>query len=72
VVNVKQNEQNPEGKEVLAAAIIKISEAADKLRKSGLNEKAIMILLHHETRVSQRDIKAVLSGLALLRKQYCA
>jgi hypothetical protein len=62
---------NPEPKEVLAAAIIKIGEAADSLRKSGLNEEAITILLHAKTNVPKRDIKLILDGLRRLRGWYC-
>ncbi len=48
---------------VLAGQISKISEAMQALLKSGLNEEAIVILLHHDTRVAQRDIRRILQGL---------
>ena len=61
----------PESKEVLADAIVKIGEAANQLRKSGLNEKAIVVLLSHKTKISMSDIRAVLNGLRQLRAWYC-
>lgn len=61
----------PESTEVLASAIVKIGEAAEALRKSGLNEKAIVVLLAHETKVGMNDIRTVLAGLRQLRAWYC-
>ena len=61
----------PETTEVLAAAIVRIGEAAEQLRKSGLNERAIVVLLHDGTKVGMSDIRAVLNGLRQLRGWYC-
>ena len=61
----------PETKAVLAEAIVRIGEAAEALRASGLNEKAIVVLLNYATKVSQRDIRLILDGLRQLRGWYC-
>lgn len=68
---VVKDTENPEPRELLAAAIIKISEAADALRKSGLNEDAITVLLHAKTLVPKRDIKLIFDGLRRMRGWYC-
>jgi len=41
------------------------------LNKSGLNEEAIVILLHAKCGVSKVDIRKVLNGLRQLRGWYC-
>ncbi len=61
----------PESKEILAEAIVNIGEAMKKLQESGLNKKAIVILLHAKTRISQKDITTVLDGLKQLKGWYC-
>lgn len=61
----------PESKEMLASAIVKISEGFTALQSSGLNHDAIIVLLHDQTRLPKRDIKLVLNGLRKLRAWYC-
>lgn len=70
-VKVKKSEKNPETKEILAEAIVRISEGFEKLSKSGLNKRAIVILIQAETRLPQRDINAVLDALPRLQGWYC-
>jgi len=70
-VAVTQNEEKPVPKEILAEAIVKISAAAEALQRSGLNEHAIVTLLAHSTKLSRRDIEAVLRGLRELKSDYC-
>ena len=69
-VKVVQEVDAPVEKEVLAEAIIKISAAAEALRKSGLNEKAIIVLIADKTKFSKNTIRTVLDGLADLRRTY--
>lgn len=61
----------PESKEILAEAITRISESFAKLSASGLNQNAIIVLLHDHTKISKRDIKLVLDSLTRLRGWYC-
>jgi hypothetical protein len=61
----------PTDNETLAEAIVKISAGFDHLSKSGLNRKAIVILLNDWTGVGKRDIERVLAGLGDLSKVYC-
>lgn len=71
MVTVTQNPEKPVEPEVLAEAITRISKGFDALRKSGLNKKAIVVLLHDSTRVAKRDIETVLVGLENLSRNYC-
>jgi len=61
----------PETKEILAKAIVSIGKAADKLLLSGLNKRAVLVLLQAETKLPQRDIKIVLEALPKLEQWYC-
>lgn len=70
-VTVKKNDQQPESKEILAEAIIRIGESLNTLQKNGLNRKAIEILIHAQTKVAMRDIRTVLDALPRLRGWYC-
>lgn len=49
-----------------------ISGKVDALLKSGINKKAVIILLCHETKLSQRDVKKVLEELASLAKNFAS
>jgi hypothetical protein len=69
VVKVKKSEP-PESKEILAAAITRISESFAKLAESGLNREAIIILIHDRTKISKRDIRIILDSLTRLRGWY--
>lgn len=47
-----------------------ISGKMDALLKSGINKKAVIILLCHGTKLPQRDVRKVLEELALLQKNF--
>lgn len=70
-ISVKKNEQQPESKEILAEAIVRIGKAFEDLQKSGLNKRAILVLVQAETKIAMRDIKAVIDALPRLRGWYC-
>lgn len=61
----------PESKEILAEAIVNIGNASKKLLASGINKKAVIILLQAQTKVPQRDIRLVLDALPQLERWYC-
>ena len=70
-IKVKKSEP-PESTEILAEAIVRIGDAMNKLTKdSGLNERAIIILIQAETKLARRDIVVVLNALKRLRGWYC-
>jgi len=71
-VAIVQDPEAPIEQPVLAAAIIRLSQAAQKLaRESGLTQRAVVILLQHSTKLSQRDIRVVLDGIEQLQRDYC-
>lgn len=70
-VKVKKSVENPETTEILAAAITRIGEGMTKLLASGVNTNAIVVLLHYETKISQRDIRAIFNALGRLKGWYC-
>ncbi len=54
----------------LAANIRKLGEGMEKLLASGLNRKAVVVLLKDHTSVPQRTINVILDGLQELAKKY--
>lgn len=70
-IKVVKNAEKPESKEILAEAIVRIGAALDALSKSGLNERAIVVLIQAETKISLRDIRDVLGALRKLKGWYC-
>jgi len=69
-VRVKKSDP-PESTEILAASIVRISNALTKLYKSGLNKNAIVILIQAQTKLPKRDINAVLDAQKRLASWYC-
>jgi len=80
-IKVVKSKENPEPTQVLAEAIIKISESMERLSKtSGLNQKALIILIqaHCETvwisgtrkKPSQGEIKVILESMRTLKGWY--
>ncbi len=56
--------------QILADAIVKVSNAADLLLRSELTEKALLILLSHSSGVPQKTVKIVLQSARDLAKDY--
>ncbi len=69
-VRVKKSDP-PESTEILADSIVRISIALDLLAESGLNHKAIVILIQAYTKLAKRDIEAVLDAQKRLAGWYC-
>ena len=74
-IKVIKNQENPETPEILAEALIKISDAMDKLRqKGGLDDDAISALVVNmkgmSGNVSKTDVRLVMDGLARLKSYY--
>jgi hypothetical protein len=66
------NSMEPPSQQTLVEAIVAISQAIEKLAKSGLNRKAILILVSASSGVGKRDCEYVLNHLLLLKKNYLA
>jgi hypothetical protein len=62
------NEQS--SAELIAQSITKVAYGFDRLNRSGLSLKAILLLLSHSSGVSQRDVKKVLQSMGSLKRDY--
>lgn len=56
--------------ESLSKAIIRLSDTSNAILNSGLNEKALIALLHDDTGISKRTIGKVLMSMRELRANY--
>lgn len=70
-MKIINNEENPVEKEILAEAIVRMSEGVQKLSKNGLNKKAIIILIQDQTKFSKREIESVIDAIGQLQRLYC-
>lgn len=68
-INITQGD-DVVSKDVLAASICKLSDSVNQLLVSGLNEKAIIVLLQDSTGCSKRTIKTVIESMGQLRADY--
>ena len=71
MVQIKKSEDVPEPDTILAEWILDISNSMSKLESSGLNKKAIIVLVHDDCKVSKKVIAQVLNSLESLRQNYC-
>ncbi len=72
-IKIKKNEENPESKEVLAEAIIKIASGFEQLLNTQLKEQAIVQLLMGMSGmagVSKSQITLILGNLKRLKAWY--
>src|SRR5271170_1065210 len=67
---VVQSEEAPVEKEVLATAIVSISDTVKKLYDSGLNRRAVVALIADDTKLGKGTIEAVRDSLVDLCKAY--
>lgn len=70
-IKIVKNKVKPESTEILAEAVIRIGENFEKLQKNGLNTRAVVALIYDYTKISKRDIQAVLDSLAKMKGWYC-
>lgn len=69
-IKIKSNDENPEPVEIIAKAIIDISVAFERIKNSRLSQKALVLLIQDQTRISQRDIIAILDIVPKLKDIY--
>lgn len=68
---VTQKENEPEVPvEIIAQSIQEIATKWRQIRRSQLNEHALIILLHHATKIPQVYIRVLLNNLDNLEKLY--
>lgn len=60
----------PPAPEVLAQSIVEISAAMKRLFSTRLTQKTLELLISHSAKVSQRDVRAVLSAIYYLERDY--
>jgi len=60
----------PTERAILADSILKLSRGMEKLTSSGLNDFALETLLQATSKVNRTDIRAVLSALKNLERDY--
>lgn len=61
---------NIEDVKKISQGIIHVSRAMKELQNGALTEEAILILVAHRTKMSQKAIKKVLAGLSQLEELY--
>lgn len=72
-IKIKKNEERPEAVEVLAQSIIQVAEGFEKLQKTPLTQRAIIVLLQDgigQGKISKQQIKLVLDNLPRLKAWY--
>lgn len=67
-VTVKLNETNPEPVEIIASGILTIASAMKAVNASRLSRKAIVGLIHLESKLPRRDIEIVLNNMDNLER----
>lgn len=71
-VRIKQDGASPVVKEVLAKSIVELSRAARDLQKrSGLSDRALVILLSESSKCSRPAVKQVLDALRSFERDWC-
>jgi hypothetical protein len=69
---IVQDAKLPVEKAVLAKSIVDLSRAAQRLSSaSGLNDRALVILLAESAKVGRPSVAAVLSSLKNLEREWC-
>lgn len=68
---VKQKPEEPIAPEIIAKALIDMSEGIKKALSAGLKREAIVVLIQARTKISQRDIYLVMENLEHLRSFWC-
>lgn len=71
-VTIKTDEQNPEPIELIAKAIIGVSDAFDKINKSQLRRRVVLLLLQDAIpgKIRLADIESVLEWAPRLKSLY--
>lgn len=69
-IDIKKDPVNPESDQLIAAHIIEISRAMQKLAQGPLKQKTIVLLVHDDTKIPKRDIQKILDSLHSLESTY--
>lgn len=69
-IKVITDEVNPVDLELIAEAIIRVSDGFEAIAKSKLNERAVVLMLHELSGVTKTDIKRILYHARQLKKEF--
>jgi len=72
-IRIKKSDDNPESAELLAKSVIQVAEGFEKILKSPLKQRALIVLLQDgigQSRISKGQIKLVLEALPRLKAWY--
>jgi hypothetical protein len=72
-IKIIKDENNPEPVELLAKSIIEVAEGFEKLKKSKLTQRAIIVLLQDgigPSKINKQQIALVLDNLPRLKAWY--
>lgn len=70
-IKVVQEELDPVTPEILASSIRKIAKEMQQIERSGLNRRALLVLLSGATKLPMKNIDYVLNALVQLEEIYC-
>lgn len=72
-IKIKKNKENPESVELLAKSVIQVAEGFEKILKTSLTQRGIIVLLHDgigQQKITKSQIKLVLEALPRLKAWY--
>ena len=72
-IKIKKNEENPESAELLAQSVIQVAEGFEKVLKTPLTQRGLIVLLHDgigQAKITKSQIKLVLEALPRLKGWY--
>ena len=72
-IKIRKNEENPESAELLAQSVIQVAEGFEKVLKTPLTQRGLIVLLHDgigQTKITKSQIKLVLEALPRLKGWY--
>ena len=72
-IKIKKNEENPESAELLAQSVIQVAEGFEKILKTPLTQRGLIVLLHDgigQAKITKSQIKLVLEALPRLKGWY--
>lgn len=67
---IVQNAENPEPLEVIADAVIAVSEGFKAIQRSRLSQRAVELLIQDATGLPRKDIRLVIEQGARLKDYY--
>lgn len=70
-VTVNQDAENPVLPEILATSLKSIGDAVRQWDRVGLKRRALVVLIHDQSKIPMRDIEIVLNNLVDMQRDWC-